>query len=396
MVKAKTGSSQGSDSHKVAVEATTAAYLPDDNPIVVIVFSSPKYDSEKVLQGVESVVGNDLPMVGATTSGEITEDGPLETESVVVMIIYGENVRAYTAIGTGLEDDAHLAGEKMATSLLESAGEDRPTFLILLDDVLTNNGTDMLDGIKSVMGKHFPLIGGAAGDDFNFEKTYQFHNGKVYSSTVVGLSLVGDISFGVGVRHGWSPLGPAMRITKTKGNVVCEIDGRPAIDVYKEYLGEENAKSMQSEVIAKSALTYPLGIKMPDNDSHRLSAPLIAKEDGSVTFGVEIEEGSEVRLMFGDQDGAIKHAKLAAETAKKGLDVEPSFALIFNCVGRNKLLSDKNHKEIEAIKSSLGPSVPMAGFYTYAEQAPWRGDSHHFDKCEANIHNETVVVLALA
>lgn len=399
MLTAKTGVSHGDDAHAAATEAATEARslsLADTPPIAAIVLSSIKYDPESVLKAVRSVVGPNVPIVGCTTAGEITERGPASTNSVAVMVLYGKDVTAVTALGKA-HDNLFNAGATVATNLktaFDQAGAS-PEFVILFDDVLTGNGADIVRGVQSVMGTTFPIMGGAAGDDFNFEKTYQYFNNEVHSSSVVALSFYGDISYGVGVRHGWIPIGLPMTVTKSEGAVVHEIDHKPAIDTYKDYFGEEVTKEIETSILAETAITYPLGIKLPDSDEYLIRDPITVDEHGAITCAAEIPEGSEIRLMLGNKDEAIKNAQAAAEQSVESLGKRPQAAIIFNCIARNKLFAQHSPDEIKAIQAAVG-EIPLIGFYTYGEQAPLKTESAHIKQCEASFHNETVVIVTLA
>jgi hypothetical protein len=247
------------------------------------------------------------------------------------------------------------------------------------------------------LGEHFPVVGGASGDDFKFEKTYQYLNGEVHSGTVVGLGLVGDFKIGIGVKHGWLPIGAPMKVTKSSGAVLHELDGKPAINIYRDYFGEEEAKKLQEETLAKLAITYPLGMTVAGSEEMLIRDPITVDEKGSITCAAEIPEGSEIQLMIGSREEAVKVAKVAAEKAVEQLDgLPPKAVIIFNCIARNKLFGDRSGEEIKAIQEVVGRETPLIGFYTYGEQAPLGGEVKNINKCNSAFHNETVVICVLA
>ena len=205
------------------------------------------------------------------------------------------------------------------------------------------------------------------------------------------------IKMGVGVKHGWLPVGRTFKVTKAEGSVVHEVDGKPAMSIYEDYFGEDEAKKLHTEILAKLAITYPLGIQVPNSTDMLLRAPFRANEDGSIVCDGEIPLGADVQLMVGSREDAIRVARDAAENAKAQLDGStPKAIIIFNCIARRKLFGERAGDEIAAIQEVLGKDVPLIGFYTYGEQAPLGGEVRNFERCNPVFHNETVVTCVFA
>ncbi len=394
---AQVGISDGEDSYAVGVNACQEAMtkLGSDSADLAIVFSSVKYDQEKMLAGVRSVSKGAL-LVGSSTAGEITTDGPSKKPSVAVMLIKSADIKFYAAAGENISANPRLAGKNAADKVKELAGGKLDAFM-MLPDVLVGNGADIVRGVLDSLGQHFPVVGGASGDDFKFVKTFQYLNDKVYSGTVVGLGLVGQFKIGIGVKHGWMPIGNSMKVTKSSGGILHELDGKPAINIYKDYFGEEEAKKLETEPLARLAITYPLGMTIAGSDEMLIRDPITADANGSITCAAEIPEGSEINLMIGSREEAVKVAKIAAQNAVDQLDgLPPKVVIIFNCIARSKLFGDRSYEEIEAIQQVVGTTTPLIGFYTYGEQAPLGGEVRDMSKCNPAFHNETVVICALA
>ena len=396
-ISASVGASSGEDSYTVGVNACQDAIdqLGDKNPDLLMVFASVKYDQQKMLDGVRSVAPNAL-IVGSSTSGEITTQGPLKDKSITVMAIKSPEVKYFVGVGENILENPRGAGQFAADKVKEQAGKNLKAF-IMLPDVLVGNGADIVRGVLDSLGAHFPVVGGASGDDFAFKKTYQYINDKVYSGSVVGLGLTGNFKMGIGVKHGWIPVGEPMKVTKSKGAVIHEINGNPAVKIYEDYFGEEEAKILRTEALAKLAITYPLGMRVAGSEEMLIRDPITVDEHGSITCAAEIPEGSEVRLMVGSREEAVKVAKIAAEDAVSQLNCStPKAVIIFNCIARNKLFGDKSGDEISAIQEAIGKNVPLIGFYTYGEQAPLGGEVKNIEQCNSAFHNETVVICVLA
>ncbi len=264
---------------------------------------------------------------------------------------------------------------------------------MIFRDILTGDGANILKGIQRELGKEILIVGGAAGDDFSFKETFVYYNNKVLSSSLVGIGLTGEYTIGVGKRHGWLPIGLPAKITKSRGTLVEEINARPAIKFYEEYFGIE-AQVLKKEPFARLAITYPFGMYTPDCDELLIRNPIYIYKKGAVKFAAEIPQGTEVRLMLGSRDEAIKAAQYAAHKALSQLGgKEPRAVIVFNCVARHKLLGQFIKEEIKAIQSIVGDKVPLAGFYAYGEYAPMSKGSKQGPSC---FYNETIVVVILS
>jgi hypothetical protein len=396
-LKAGVGFGQGDDSFVAGANAgqEALASLGGEAPDVAIVFASVAYDQEKMLAGVRSVSGNAL-VVGASTAGEITTEGPLPKHSVAAMFLKSDTMKFTGGIGESIAAGARDAGKRGADDVKAKAGAELKAFM-MFPDVLVGNGADIVRGVLDSLGEHFPVVGGAAGDDFKFVKTYQYYNDKVYSGAMVGLGLTGDFKIGIGVKHGWIPVGVPLKVTKSEGSVLHELDGKPAISIYEDYFGAEEAKQLRTDTLAKLAITYPLGMKVDGSDEMLIRDPITVDAAGSITCAAEIPTGAEIQLMVGSKEEAIKVAKEAAVNAVAQLDgAQPKAVIIFNCIARSKLFGETSGAEIMAIQEAVGADVPLIGFYTYGEQAPLGGEVRNINKCNPAFHNETVVICVLA
>ena len=366
------------------------------NPDLVVAFSSVSFEQAEVVRGIREASGG-APLVGCSDAGEITNDGPHQ-HGVAVMAISSDQIKFHTGLGKDIKKGAREAGQAVAKEVQQKAqGSDPLRAFLMLPDVLTGNGAEIVRGVLDVLGEHFPVVGGAAGDDFVFEKTYEYCDDAVISGAVAGVGLAGKFSMGAGVRHGWVPIGNPMKVTKAEGSVVQELDGRPAISIYEDYFGEK-ASDLRKEPLARMAITYPLGIKLPGLDEYLIRDPITVDEKGAITCAAEIPEGSEIRLMIGSREKAVEAAKDAAaklmgDFEKQG--TSPKFVLMFNCIAREKLFGARAKEEIDAVMEIIGKDVPLLGFYTYGEQAPIGGELFDTEKISSRFYNETVVMFAI-
>ena len=392
MIKAAVGRSNNSNALKAGAEACQQALKEvGDKANLIIVFSSSKYNQQRMLDGVR-LISQEIPLVGCSTSGEITNEGPV-SKCVAVMALQADKINFTIGLGNGAEKNSFLAGKQAAQKVKEKSRE-RVSLLIMLMEGLAENGAATVRGVQDVFGKNFPIIGGSAGDDFAFKKTYQYYNSQVLNNKVIAIGFSGDFSFGVGVKHGWEPIGLSMKVTKAEGSKLITINDRPALSIYEDYFGKK-VKELIKEPIAKMAYTYPLGMSIEGSNEFLIRDVVIANKQGEITCAAEIPQGSNIRLMLGDQERAIEAARQAAKNAKDQLkDHQPRVIFVFDCMARNKLLGSRIAEEITAIQEVLGRKVPLVGFYTYGEQAPLAGILG--TNCFSVFHNETMALITLA
>ncbi len=396
-IQAGVGISKNVDSYQAGYEAAKLALNRSGASAadIIIAFSSVNFNQTEVSRGIRAVGGNAL-FIGCSDAGEITNEGPTQ-KSVAAMAIRSDKIKFYTGLGRDIKTGVREAGQAVAREVKEKAGDALRAF-IMLPDVLSGNGAEIVRGVLDVLGAHFPVVGGAAGDDFLFEKTYQYRDGEVVSGAVAGVGMSGDFSMGIGVRHGWVPIGMPMKVTRAEGAVLHELDGKPAISIYEDYFGAK-ADELRKEALARMAITYPLGLKIPEyEEEYLIRDPITVDEKGSITCAAEIPVGSEIRLMIGSRERAVEAAQDAARHLMHEFDLDkthPKFVLMFNCIAREKLFAAKAKDEIDAIMNIIGRDVPLLGFYTYGEQAPLGGEIRNKRQCDPRFYNETAVLFAV-
>ncbi|MEK9149712.1 MAG: FIST C-terminal domain-containing protein, partial [Candidatus Desantisbacteria bacterium] len=210
--------------------------------------------------------------------------------------------------------------------------------------------------------------------------------------SAVGILWTGGINFGIGIRHGWKPLGRPRQVTAAHRNIIKTIENKPAVNVYEDYFGKK-IKELRYPMLARMAILYPLGIYLAAEHDYILRNVLGVLEDGSLIFQGDIPQGSEIRIMIGTKESALEAAKEAAQEAKAALSGRQiKTALIFDSISRNKLLGRAAFSEIEIVKDTLGKDVPIMGFYTYGELAPLKALDY---RGESYFHNETINIFAL-
>lgn len=389
--KAGVGFSDTTEAKEAGKEACAKAVENLTAPKLILVFSSVKLDQAEVLSGIKEMAKGGR-VIGCSDSGEITNFGSTK-EGVAVMAIESDSMEFIFGQGGKIEGRLRQAGTMLAKDILSQVNDKSELkALVMLTDVLKGNGAEIVRGVQDELGKDFLIVGGAAGDDFQFKETFQYFDSAVQSSSLVGFGIKGTVALGVGVRHGWIPIGMGMKVTKSDGATLQEVDGKPAISIYEDYFGKK-AEELKSEPLARMAITYPLGMSVEGSSELLIRDPITVNADGSIVCAAEIPVGSEVRIMIGSKDDAVSAAKDAARKAIAQLgDKKPKAAILFNCIARQKLFGVEANDEINEIMSVLGQDTPLIGFYTYGEQAPLGGNMDLKFSC---FHNETAVLLVI-
>ncbi|MBI4227882.1 MAG: FIST C-terminal domain-containing protein [Candidatus Omnitrophica bacterium] len=386
------GRSTTSDSSQAGRDAAAQALaqMGLSTAHLVLVFASARFDHAALLAGVRAVTP-EAAVVGCSTAGEITADGPSK-RSVVVVALQSNVMTAIPGFGPRLSAAPRQAGETAAWSGAHSKAPNPRVFLMFPDGV-SGNAAEALRGVQMVLGTSFPVVGGSAGDDLLFRRSVQYHGDAVTQDSVVGVLLSGGITVGIGARHGWRPLGKPRLVTRALANVVHELDGRAAVSVYQEYFGK-GAEELQRESLARMTIIYPLGLPIPGEEEHLLRNVLHVTPQGDLVYAGEVPEGSSVRLMMGSKHHALVAARRAAEQAMRGLGAKSvRLALVFGSASRARLFGRGAEAEIRAIREVVGSAVPIAGFYGYGEIAPLSSEQY---LGQSYYQNETLVVMTLA
>ncbi|HYS90730.1 MAG TPA: FIST C-terminal domain-containing protein, partial [Bradyrhizobium sp.] len=239
------------------------------------------------------------------------------------------------------------------------------------------------------IGQHIPLTGGLAGDGSQFEETLVGANCAPRSRMVAGIGFYGDaIRIGHGSAGGWDVFGPWRTVTRSQGNVLFELDGEPALNLYERYLGDE------AEGLPGAGLLFPLQIQNPDNADHRIVRTILAvdRDKRSLTFAGDVPQGWSAQLMRGNFDHLSRGAADAARQATEGLadgQATNGVALLVSCIGRRLLMGQRVSEEIEAAGAVLGTQFARLGFYSYGEISP------HAVSGICELHNQTMTITTI-
>ena len=351
-----------------------------DSPnTLVIVFATSKIELvQKPLDELLKSFPNSK-IIGASTAGEILKT-ELKQNSVVVAIIkfHSTNIKLITQKIDSM-DDSFKSGVDLSQKLVD----EKLKAIFVLSDGLRVNGSQLTNGISSVLSDNIVVTGGLAGDGSNFKNTWIIANDKIVSHHITAVGFYGDhFHIGYGSEGGWDKLGIERVVTKSKDNILYELDGQPALELYKKYLGEKGKE------LPASGLLFPLEIKTTsDTDESKVRTILaVDEEQNSITFAGDIPQGSYVTLMKANFDrlidGATKAAIYVHLDDYKGEDI---VCIAISCVGRHLILKQRTEEELEATLDILPSKTKQIGFYSYGEISPLSSG-----KCD--LHNQTMTL----
>jgi hypothetical protein len=322
-------------------------------------------------------------IIGCSTAGEICGTRVREDTLVATAIHFEHTSVAFARETVGDIAQSFPVGKRLAETLLK----DDLAHVFILSDGLRINGSDLVRGLTSRLPTHVSVTGGLAGDGSRFRETYVLWNGRPERDIVAAIGFYGSrLKVGYGSVGGWDPFGPERVVTRAKGNVLYEMDGKSALGLYKTYLGD------QAKDLPASGLLFPLSLHTDKDDRPVVRTLLSINEaDQSMTFAGDVPEGMFARLMKANFDRLIDGAVEAAKLSYAILDaMSPDLAILISCVGRKLILKQRIEEEVEGVQEILGAQTPLAGFYSYGEICPFTRGA----RCE--LHNQTMTITALS
>ena len=375
------GESRLADSRAAGVEAATIASAFVE-PKLFVAFAGHQHDLAALVAGVRGIAG-DVDVIGCTTGGEIGIGGPTD-DGVVVMGLGGPGLSVATRVATVVEGDLRTAGAAAADALGDIP-EREHRVLLLLSDGLAGDQQEVVRGAYSQAGATVPLVGGCAGDGMEMRSTQLIHNGTIGSGLVIGAAISSVAPLGIGVHHGWEPVGDPVLITRSTGNVVHSIDEEPALDRYLRLHGAPAELAEDPEAFTHWAATHPIGLHRRNREEVRFISGC-DPVDRSITSIAGLPEGALAWAMTGSSDSVLDATDIACADALRHLDGPAVGVLAFDCVARRGVMGDEGIRaEVDRIRTRVG--APIAGFYTYGEFARVQGAS--------GFHNQTLVTLAI-
>ena len=366
-----------------AAAGAALAELAALRPQLVLVFAALNYLEDRGFLAALRQAFPDSQRVGCSTAGEISAHGVSNGSAVVTAVRFDQP--AFCVARTGHTDMAASAdtGRRLGRQLKQPGLHS----VMLFGAGVNINGSALIDGVVDEAGTGVKLTGGLAGDDGAFRRTLTLLNDEVSAEQVVGIGFCSPaLRLGHGCVGGWEPFGAVRRITRAHGNVLYELDGQPALDLYKRYLGEY-AKGLPA-----SGLLFPFEMLDSKQSEVGLIRTILGVDEAarSLTLAGSLIDDGYLRLMQASTDALVNGAEQAASAARgPQCEGREGLALLVSCVGRKLVMGERVDEEIEAVADVYGRGATLAGFYSYGEISPLNSTP------ECKLHNQTMAVTYL-
>ena len=322
-------------------------------------------------------------MVIGSTSGDITANyvDDIGITATAIEFEKSEFVIKHTNL---LKSD--LDSYKTGSDLMKQFPTENLKSIFIVSEGSFVNGSQLTEGMANQMDNNVLITGGLCGDADRFEKTIAGYNQNPIEGEVIAIGLYGEtLEVSFSLYGGWTPFGPERIVTKSDENVLYELDDKPALDLYKKYLGDK------SKELPGAALFYPLEVTFPGDDQPVVRTILNKddKNNGIILTG-DIPENSKVQLMMTNVDNISNASETAAKEAASGRSKEAELAILVSCVGRKLVLDQRVEEEVEEVVNVIGNKPTICGFYSYGEMAPFKGGN------TCKLHNQTITITLIS
>lgn len=348
--------------------------IPDSNQTLIIIFASRNYENSDIILDIKNKYANSI-IIGCSTAGEILGDTIYDNSIVVAITKFNSSTIKLVEYSIDTTENSFTAGDNLSKQLVG----DNLKLVFTLSDGLNVNGSDLVKGLKNNL-KDTVITGGLAGDGKDFADTWVISNGNFKKKTIVAVGVYGDkLDIASGFKGGWEAFGPVRDITKSKNNVLYELDNQPALDLYKDYLGE------LASGLPATGLRFPLKINEDGSDEYIVRTILaVDEEEKTMTFAGDMPEGFKAQLMNANFEQLVGGAEGAAQIAKNSIN-NPNLVIAVSCVGRRMVLGEEAEAEVEAVADVFDNLPLQIGFHSYGEIS-----SKGVEKCD--LHNQTMTL----
>lgn len=354
-----------------------------EKPQLVLVFGATavlkKGDYFKEVQGFYP----DAHILSCSTAGEILDTEVADGTLAVTAIHFDKTSLQFAEAEIREASESEMAGTKLANTL----NQEGLAHVMVFSDGLKVNGTALVKGLTGALPSSVSVTGGLVGDGANFKQTLVGMDCVPEEGKIVAIGFFGkNLKIGYGSLGGWDIFGPERLITKSKNNVLYELDNKPALALYKEYLGE------QAKGLPGTGLLFPLALRMKTDQGSEVEVVrtilAVDEKDQSMTFAGDMPEGVYARLMKANFDRLVDGAAGAAGLSLEPLEsAQPELAILISCIGRKLVLKERTFEELEAIRSKIGDQAAMIGFYSYGEICPTAPTEK-----QCQLHNQTMTI----
>ncbi|MDO6854165.1 FIST C-terminal domain-containing protein [Cellulophaga lytica] len=352
------------------------------DPLVLVFGNRFLLEEENLYQEIKEMFPNGNVVFGST-SGEIIGDKVSENTIVLTAIEFEKST--YIVKSKNVKEFGYNDLD-LGAKLIEEFPKKDLKHIYIISEGSTVNGSALIEGIEKEKHISIGLSGGLCGDDARFEKTLVSNNATPKEGEIVAIGFYGKTLEITSANYGgWTGFGPERIITKSKGNVLYELDGKPALDLYKKYLGDK------AKELPKSALLYPLNVKITEDSQPIVRTIINIDEDtNTMILAGDVPQGSTVQLMMSTVDDIAEGASVAAKYAIRNRENLPQLALLVSCVGRKLVMDQRTEEEVEEVLDVIGYQSKIMGYYSYGEMAPFEGNN------ACMLHNQTMTLTLIS
>jgi hypothetical protein len=349
-------------------------------PLVLVFGNRYLLEDQQVFQEVRNLFP-DGELVFGSSCGDLVAGAVNDNHITITAIEFEKTKFEIKTVNIKDFNNTESAGEAVV-SLLNPAGL---RHIFVLSEGSSVNGSALTKGMQSIVPSVL-ITGGLCGDDDRFERTLASYNEQPKEGEIIVIGFYGEsFEASFSIYGGWKPFGPERVITRSEGNILYEIDGKPALDLYKKYLGEK------ANQLPGSALIYPLNVKLEGNNQSFVRTILnIDEEKNAMILAGDVPEKSTVQLMMSTMDDIAAASETAAIRAMEGRQQPPQLAILISCIGRKLVLDQRVEEEVEEVQDVIGDNVVITGMYSYGEIAPFYGER------QCRLHNQTMTITLIS
>lgn len=351
-------------------------------PLVLVLGNRYMLEDANIYQDIKTLF-HDGQIVFGSTCAEISSND-VNQQSITITAIEFE--KSTFVIKTSNIKNNNQDSYKVGQDLIQQLPKDNLKHVFVISEGSFVNGSKLTQGMNSVTQNNLLITGGLCGDDDRFEKTIAGYNENPKEGQLIAIGFYGDtLEVTFSIYGGWTPFGPERIVTKSDDNILFELDGQPALDLYKTYLGDK-AKDLPG-----AALLYPLNVKVQIDDQPIVRSILnIDETNNSVILAGDIPENAKVQLMMTNVDNIANASERAAKQAMNLRQNKPELAMLVSCIGRKLVLDQRVEEEVEEVIEVIGKDTTISGFYSYGEIAPFDGE------ISCQLHNQTMTITLIS
>ncbi|MDN3667407.1 FIST signal transduction protein [Algibacter miyuki] len=352
------------------------------NPLVLAFGNRYLLESPTIYNEIRTLFP-DGHIVFGSTCGDIAGN-TVDDESISITAIEFE--KSTFSIKTSNILNTEMDSFKTGNNLIKQFPSEGLKFVYVISEGSFVNGSQLTKGMNAAAENATLITGGLCGDEARFEKTLASYNENPKEGELIAIGFYGEtLEVTFSIHGGWTPFGPERIVTKSKGNMLYELDNQPALDLYKKYLGDK------SKELPGAALLYPLNVKSSDESQSIVRSILnIDEAENAMILAGDIPENSKVQLMMTNVDNIANASERAARQALELRAKKPELALLVSCIGRKLVLDQRVEEEIEEVVNVVGDDITISGFYSYGEIAPFHGENN----CQ--LHNQTMTITLIS